>query len=98
METKTRVSTAITRRALVAAGAGVVLGAVGLLLPAARDEAAAERPHERLQDRTPQRNRRQRNDNDNDKNQNNKNDRERPERPERPERHERRGSHPGPVY
>jgi hypothetical protein len=60
MEPKTRVSTALSRRALVVAGAGVVLGAAGLLLPAAWDEVAAERPHERLQDRTPQRNRKQR--------------------------------------
>jgi hypothetical protein len=35
------IATALSRRALVTAGAGWVLGAAGLLLPAARDEADA---------------------------------------------------------
>ncbi len=41
METGTRVSTVISRRALVAAGTGWVLGAGGLVLPASIDEAEA---------------------------------------------------------
>jgi hypothetical protein len=54
------------------AGAGTLLA---LLAATPGEEAmAGERPHERLQDRTPQRNRQQRNKNDNKKNNNNKND------------------------
>lgn len=41
MDWETRIATATSRRALVAAGAGWVLGAAGLLLPAAGDEAEA---------------------------------------------------------
>ncbi len=47
-----------------------VVGASGLLAVVGHEARAADRPHERLQDRSGQRNRKQRN---NDKNQNNKN-------------------------
>jgi hypothetical protein len=60
-----------TRRSLVALLAALPLG--GLLSGMAQDEAAAERPLDRLQGRTPQRNRQQRNTKKNNKNQNNKN-------------------------
>jgi hypothetical protein len=53
-------------------------GASGLLAVVGREAMAADRPHERLQDRTPKRNRKQRNknqnNNDNNKNDNNNND------------------------
>ncbi len=60
-----------TRRWLVRLVGSLSLG--GVLAVVGAEASAAERPHERLGQRTPQRNRRQRNDNDNDKNQNNKN-------------------------
>jgi hypothetical protein len=58
-----------TRRWLVRLVATLPLGSV--LTALGQDEAAAERPHERLQRRTPQRNRKQRNARKSNKNQNN---------------------------
>jgi hypothetical protein len=66
-----------SRRRLLRLGSALL--PVGLLAAWPREVAAAERPHERLQDRTPQRNRQQRNNrrsntnNKNDNNQNNNN-------------------------
>ena len=59
-----------TRRWLVRLVASLSLG--GVLAVVGAEARAAERPHERLGQRTPQRNRRQRNDNDNDNDNNNK--------------------------
>ena len=59
-----------TLRGLTGAGALLALFAA----TPGEEATAGERPHERLQDRTPQRNRQQRNTNDNKKNKNNNND------------------------
>jgi hypothetical protein len=60
-----------TRRRLVALLAALPLG--GLLTDLAQDDVAAERPIDRIQQRTPQRNRKQRNNTKNTKNNNNNN-------------------------
>jgi hypothetical protein len=60
-----------TRRRLVALLTALPLG--GLLTDLAQDDAGAERPIDRVQGRTPQRNRKQRNKNQNNQNNNNQN-------------------------